>query len=68
MTHFCDKLEIGQMVVFAEKSKSCDVIVKVAKKYVFEFQVKSGKQERFDSTAAKREIKNEVVGFRGYGP
>ncbi len=60
MGYFCDQLKIGAMVRFAPKSASCDTIVKVAEKFVIEFQFKSGKTH-IGHKSIQNEIKKSVV-------
>ena len=40
--YFYDNLNIGTMVLYGDKSASCDLVVKVREKAVIEFQMKSG--------------------------
>ena len=57
---FCDKVNMGDMVVFGHLSDSADVIVKRKPKSVIEFQMKSGKGKVSD-TDVLTELKKSVV-------
>ena len=60
MGHFLDQLEIGTMVWNGAKSSICDVFTKVGKKFVIEFQLKSGKT-KYTRKNATDEAKKSVV-------
>ena len=60
MGHFLDQLEIGTMVWNGAKSSICDVFTKVGKKFVIEFQLKSGKT-KYTRKNVTDEAKKSVV-------
>lgn len=60
MGDFCDRLEIGSMVVTGGKSVAADVIVKLNENTVIEFQCKSGIQ-RLTEPAIAAEVEKSMV-------
>lgn len=58
---FYDELRLGEMVMLAPESSSCDLVAKIERKLVVELQMKSGKQKLSHKDVEEEVIKSVVV-------